>query len=305
MKKKMKFKKTTYIFIAVILLLVVFGSTYGRYIYLELRDYYLSTKNFYFNSDKLTVGRAIYQVENWSGVDSYNISINLNSYKNNLEVCDSNITYELTYTCSQNVNCNLSKNSGTIYTTVNTDNILATITPKRSLSEGDSAFIEVTASSTSPYRKTISARFILNVSISGLSYEIEDDPGRPYLNFNITNTLDYYTIVNAFGSYNVNDKIDINTYLNLSEENKAKCKSAHITLTFDPNVVVLDMTSDAYLHAINYQTTTVNGYNYISSITFNVEAISSKQVKFYKINATNDYTYPIVNPSSIIAFSYS
>lgn len=305
MKRKFKIKKIVYVFIGLMILLIGLGSTYGRYIYLELKDYYLSTKNFYFNSDKLTVGRAIYQVENWSGVDSYNISINLNSYKNNLEVCDSDITYELTYTCSQNVNCHLSKESGTIYTTTNTDNIVATLTPITSLSEGDTAFIEVTANSTSPYRKTIRARFILNVSISGLSYEIEDISNRPYLNFNITNTLDYYTIVTPFGSYNANDKIDMNTYLNLTDENKAKCKSALITLVFDPNKVVLDMTSEYFLNATNYTTTTIDGHDYINSITFNVEAISSAQVKFYKIDATKNYTYPIVNNSSIISFSYT
>ena len=127
--KKRKVKKIVYVFIAIGLLVVVLGSTYGRYVYLELREYYLSTKNFYFNSDKLTVNRAIYQVENWSGVDSYPISINLNSYKNNLEVCDSDITYVITKECSTNVVCSLSKTSGTIYKNVNTDNIVATITP--------------------------------------------------------------------------------------------------------------------------------------------------------------------------------
>ena len=305
MKKNKKIKKITFIFIGLGLLFIIIGATYGRYIYLELKDYYLSTKNFYFNSDKLTVGRAIYQVENWSGVDSYNISINLNSYKNNLEVCDSDITYEITYSCSQNVNCNLNKTSGTIYTTTNTDNIVATLTPITNLSEGDSAFIEVTATSTAPYRKTIKARFVLNVSVSGLSYAIEDEVNRPYLNFNITNTLDYYTVVTAFDSYSVGDKIDINTYLNLSIDKKEKCKSALITLTFDPNKVVLDMTSEYYLNSISHTTTMINGHEYINSITFNVEAISSAQVKFYKIDATKNYTYPIVNNSSIVSFNYT
>jgi len=65
------------------------------------------------------------------------------------------------------------------------------------------------------------------------------------------------------------------------------------------------MTSEAYLKATNYTTTTIDGFDYINSVTFNVEAISSAQVKFYKIDATRNYTYPIVNPSSIISFSYT
>ena len=106
---------------------------------------------------------------------------------------------------------------------------------------------------------------------------------------------------NEIGSINS----DMTTYANLSPENKAKCKSALITLTFDPGTVVLDMTSEYYLNATSYTTTTLNGANYINSVTFNVEAISSAQVKFYKIDATRDYTYPITNNSSIITFNYT
>ena len=302
---KKRFFKTSYILIGIALVFVLLGATYGRYIYNEIKDYYLSTKSFYFNSDKLTTNRAIYQVENWSGVDNYQISINLNSFKNNLEVCDSDITYEVRYNCSNNVNCSLSKTSGTIFTTTNTDNIVALLSPIGNLDEGDSAFIEVIAESTSPYNKTISARFILNVATIGLSYEIDDEVNRPYLNFNITNTLDYYTVVTPFGSYIADDKIDINTYLALPSADKAKCKSALITLTFNPNIAVLDMTSNAYLDAVNYTTTVIDGHDYINSVTFNVDAISSYVVQFYKVDANQDYSYPFTNPSSIINFSYT
>ena len=91
----------------------------------------------------------------------------------------------------------------------------------------------------------------------------------------------------------------------MSAENKAKCKSALITLSFNPNDVVLDMTSEYFQNATNYTTTTINGNEYINSVTFNVEAISSAQVKFYKIDASRNYTYPITNNSSIINFSYT
>ncbi len=304
-KIKKKVFRLSYILIGVALVLVLLGATYGRYIYNEIKDYYLSTKNFYFNSDKLTTMRPIYQVENWSGVDNYQISINLNSYKNNYEVCDSDITYIITYNCSNNVNCSLNKTSGTITTATNTDNIVALLSPIGNLNEGDSAFIEVTAEATAPYTKTISARFILNVATIGLSYQIDDEVDRTYLNFNITNTLDYYTVVTPFSTYNANDKIDINTYLALSANDKSKCKSALITLNFNPNVVVLDMTSNAYLNATNYSTTVINGHDYINSVTFNVDAISSYVVKFYKVDASQNYSYPFTNPTSIINFSYT
>ena len=47
-------KKVTYIIIGIIIILSTITLAYGRYIYNEIRDFYLSSKNFYFNSDKLT-----------------------------------------------------------------------------------------------------------------------------------------------------------------------------------------------------------------------------------------------------------
>lgn len=300
-----KYLKIGYIFLGIGLIIFIVTSTYGRYIYYELKDYYLATKNFYFNSDKLTLHKTTYQVENWSGVDTYVIPFYLNSYKNNLEACDSDIEYDIEYVCSTNVNCSLNKTSGTIFSNNNTDNLVATLSPVTSLSEGDQAFIEIKATSTSPYEKEISARFVLNVLTIGLSYEIIDESNRPYLNFDITNTLDYYVISEAFGSYAVGDRIDFDTFNSLSAAEKSKCRSALITLTFDPNVVVLDLTSPAYLRAIDQTTTTIDGYQYINSLTFNIDPISSEIVKFYKVDATRNYTYPIVNPTPIIQFSYS
>ena len=52
----------------------------------------------------------------------------------------------------------------------------------------------------------------------------------------------------------------------------------------------------------NY-TITVNGVAYISSITFNVEAMSSNILRFYKLDVTENYTYPLVNNNSVITFS--
>ena len=65
------------------------------------------------------------------------------------------------------------------------------------------------------------------------------------------------------------------------------------------------MTSEAYQEAVNITTQVINGYNYVNSISFKIDALSSKMIKFYKIDTTQNYTYPIVNNSSIIGVSYS
>ena len=73
-----------------------------------------------------------------------------------------------------------------------------------------------------------------------------------------------------------------------------------VTLNFDPNVVLLDMTNTNYLNAINTTTKKIGNSNYINSITFKVDPISSATVRFYKVDVSKDYTYPIVNSKSII-----
>lgn len=114
--KKIKIKnKKTYIILGIILFFVTISLSFGRYVYYGVKDMYLRSKKFYFNSDKLTQTRRIYKMDNYSGVDTYNFTINLNNSKNNLEHANSDIDYEVTYACSDNANCSVSKTNGTIY----------------------------------------------------------------------------------------------------------------------------------------------------------------------------------------------
>ena len=111
-----KFKnKTTYIIIGIFLFLLTISITFGRYIYYGLRDRYLASKSFYFNSDKLTQNRRVYKLDNYSGVDTYHLSLTLNNSDNNLNHANEDIEYTLSYVCSSNAICSISKESGTIY----------------------------------------------------------------------------------------------------------------------------------------------------------------------------------------------
>ena len=303
-KKLKKIKKKHIIIISVILILLSITFSYGRFIYNGIRNYYLSTKSFYFNSDKMSDDEAYYQLDNWSGVDPVTITFNMDSKKNNLVASPDNIEYDINYECSTNVTCVASKESGLIMNGTHTDNFTITMTPNTNLYEGDYIELEVSASATEPYTKTISGRFKINVGEIGLSYEIQDEPGRAYLDFNITNTLDYYKVLTPFGTHNQNDKIEISEYLSLSPENKRKCASAVINLSFDPSVLRLDMTNEAFLQAItNSSSLMSDGYDYLNSVTFGVEALSSTSVRFYKLNTNNNYTYPFVTNTPIVTFS--
>ena len=60
-------------------------TSLSKYIYNAVQDYYLGSKGFYFNSDKLTTDHAEFEIaNNWSGAETYTITINLNSKKNDL-----------------------------------------------------------------------------------------------------------------------------------------------------------------------------------------------------------------------------
>lgn len=300
--KKSKYKKL--IILLMLLPLFLISTTAGRYLYVEIRDFYLASKNFYFNSDKLSDPIARYQVDNWSAVDEYPITFNMNSYSNNKKYAKSDITYEVSYRCSSNLLCQISGSYGTIPVSTHTDSFTITLTPNGTFHDGDEAWLEVTARATAPYTKTITGRFVLKVGKMGIYYEIVDKANQPYFDLNITNTLDYYVVRTAFGSHAVGDKIDIDTYLALGNDEKAKCASTIMDLSFNPNTVLLDMTNHNYLNALSSTTTTINSYNYINDFTFKVDALSSTVVRFYKVDATANYTYPFGTSNPIVTVNY-
>ena len=297
----MKKKRLLIIMIVLVLILPV-GITFSRYVVQNIRNYILEANNFFFDSDKLVQGGIIYEINNWGGAGNIEIQFELNNHKNNILTSDSDIVYTITKGCDEGLICSLSSSSGTIQKAEKTDNFVFTLTPTRTFNDNESVTVSVTAQSTSPYVKTLSATFVITVGRRGIDYEITDSRNSPYLLFRITNALDTYKVIEAFGSYSVGDSITTQTYLGLSAANRAKCASAMITLSFDPTVVILDTTSDI-LKKSTYQTTNVGGVAYISSITFPIDVMTSEEIRFYKINSSNNYTYPVVTSTPVISFT--
>lgn len=303
-KIKNNLKKTQILLIMAILICIIsFIVIFGRYLTNNVNDFFVRSKEFYFYSDKLEEDTAVFQVDNWSGVDDYVITVNMNSRKNNLKVASYDIGYTISYTCSDNAICQLSKTEGIIYSNNNSDYFNLTITPNRQLETGDKVVVEIEAKSTAKYQKTLKGKFTLVVGKEKLSYQITDKPQNPYMELSLTNTLSYYIVNEAFGNYSVNDKIDIDTYLALTEENKAKCSSAIVTITFNPEQVLLDITNESYSKAKNIETTTVNGKTYINKFTILIDAISSTDLRFYKVDVSKDYTYPNGNEPSVLSIT--
>lgn len=303
-KIKNNLKKTQILLIMAILICIIsFIVIFGRYLTNNVNDFFVRSKEFYFYSDKLEEDTAVFQVDNWSGVDDYVITVNMNSRKNNLKVASYDIGYTISYTCSDNAICQLSKTEGIIYSNNNSDYFNLTITPNRQIETGDKVVVEIEAKSTAKYQKTLKGKFTLVVGKEKLSYQITDKPQNPYMELSLTNTLSYYIVNEAFGNYSVNNKIDIDTYLALTEENKAKCSSAIVTITFNPEQVLLDITNESYSKAKNIETTTVNGKTYINKFTILIDAISSTDLRFYKVDVSKDYTYPNGNEPSVLSIT--
>lgn len=272
-RKRKRYKKTKQInpillliiFVIVIYITPKFFSA-AKYVYNKIYEHYLSSKDFYFSSDKLNINHTEYEItNNWSGAQTYDITVNMSSKKNDKAFTESDIDYNITYTCSNNIQCTLSKNTGRIVGTgnngVNEDYFIVSINPAggTALSEGEQAWVDITATSTSPYSQIISGKLILEVSSADISYEIIDTANQPYCTVNITN------------SQSVN---------------------SNVTLHYNPNVVLLDMTNRFYLSTGSTHTTTqLNNYAYLNSITSNVNSLSTTTVKFYKKDPTQDYSF--------------
>lgn len=298
-------KRKLLFWIIVLVIMFPISLTLSRFVNKLTTNYYLETQKFYFYSDKLTEDNATYTLENWSGVENLSMDIQLESRKNQYEVAETDIDYVLSYTCEEGVICSISKEGGTIYSSSNVDSFTFNLVPIRAFEDGESTKITVTAKSTSPYVKTIEATFIVKVGKKGLSYEIKDETYQTYLFLNITNAKNFYTVNEAFDNYQVNDVIDYTEYLILNDENKDKCTSSLINISFDPNVIIIDTTSPVLngVKESDISTIEIDGTSYISGIKFKVEALSSEAIRFYKKNPNKNYTYPIVNQNSIITLT--
>jgi len=299
----MKRRRLIIILIILILLLPV-GITFSKYVTENIKNYIMEANHFFFNSDKLVSGGVTYGINNWGGAGNIEIQFELNNHKNNILTSDTDIEYTLDITCDNGLICSLSSDSGVIQVAEKTDDFTLTLTPTRPFNDNESVTVTVSATSSTPYVKTLSATFVVTVGRRGIDYEITDSEGSPYLIFSITNALDTYKVITAFGDYSVNDLITTNDYLALSDENKAKCASAVITLSFDPSVIILDTTSEI-MSSATYQTTNYNGVDYISNITFPMDVMMSKEIRFYKRDSSRNWTYPIVNNTSVVTFSAS
>ena len=281
MRRKRERKKTNLIKLMLVLLIVICimpGFYSGaRFVYRVVHEHYVSSKDFYFKSDKLNEEHSEFQAtNNWSGSETYRLIINMSSKKNDMAYTASDIDYDISFTYSDNISCTASKNSGTIPGTqnggVNEDYFIIFVNPAQgtTIGSGQTAWVDITATSTSPYSKTIGGKIIIETGSASVSYEIIDAVNSPYLTLNITN---------------------------------ASTEGKNITLSYDPSLILLDMTNPFATDKISEITEQLNNNTYINTITSYVQPNYNISIKFYKEDKSQDYTY-LGTGTPIITLTY-
>lgn len=295
-------KKLSILILFIALLVLIFGTTFARYVYNVIHNHILESNEFYFNSSILDMNGKQYKINNWDGVNNYVLTVDVNNKKNALKSTKSDINYKVEVSCPDTVKCTLSKTEGVIYTETGTDSYQITVDPQENFNEGDEVEITTKATSTDPYEKTLSATYVIGVENKTFTYNIEDNVGDKYFTLNLTNTATFYKVETAFASYEEGDKLTPEEYAALTEEEKENCFSAKVTISFKPKRIFLDMTNKNYLHKLpgTENTEAVNHYEYVSGFSFKMDASSSEKIMFYKEDPKKDYTYPIVNEDCII-----
>ena len=90
MKKSVKRQKITHnkkrliLICLLFIFLLPFTTTFGRYTLNNVKEFFNRSREFYFSSDKLGEENPLFLIDNWSGVDDYTITVNMNSRKNNI-----------------------------------------------------------------------------------------------------------------------------------------------------------------------------------------------------------------------------
>lgn len=301
MKKIIKNKKIWLVILCIFTLSIT--PTLSRYIYNSISSMIMESQGFYFSSSVLSMDNNEFKINNWDGVNSYYLNIDVKNRKNEYVYANTDIEYDITVSCSNNVTCSLSKESGVIHKDSEGDSYIISMSPTKQIKEGELVTINTTATSTSPYKRKLSATYSIGIEKRGFSYKITDNENDKFMLLELTNAITYYQVEEAFDDYTKGDKISVETYKQLDDVNKKKCFSAIVTLSFDPNTILLDMTDSNYKRSISSQSTNLNNSSYINGFSFKVDATSTEKVKFYKKDITKDYTYPIINDNSIVKVS--
>ena len=288
-KNKLKTKQITYSLVITVaalagLLILTRGITYAKYVSNSVLNYYLNSKGFYFRSNDLTAETKNNVDTSWDGDK---VSFTINNSSNKSLATEYDINYEITCSIEETDTtkvCYLNgTNSSKVTQTLSADFACKDTTNNKDVSsldestctkqgytwtaipststnyfevvdingkDVDTANVIITATSTSPYKKTIKGKYTLNKDKSELG----------------TLSLKYET------KTHYENVIVTNSY------NEDKC----IKLTWNSDNLVIDNS--------NSMQTIENDDKYINGVIFKLNKKDSTNFIFYKQDKSKTYS---------------
>ncbi len=267
-KHKIHHKKLM-ILMSIVIICLPFIGVLAKYIYKNNYNAYFNSREFYFNSNILTVDHKKYNIDNWDGTN-YSLSIDINNMLNQAAWTSYNIDYDVNVTCPDTITCNLTTPTSDILTynesKYDQNNIQLEISPNITFQKGDEVEVTVTATSRTKYQKTLSATFILTVTTYGINYNITDSENSYFLTFNISNTTSV---------------------------------AKNINLSFDNSKIRIDNTNTVILKT-SAQDIIKDNNDHIKGLNLKINPAEEIVIQFFKEDITKNYTYPLETNTSII-----
>lgn len=278
-------KKLIFLLLLVVTVLTV-TLTYSKYIYNNVWNYYLKSKEFYFSSNLLSYDGKKNTNLNWDG---NSISFNLKNYMNSESITDYDITYKVSCSVEGDAKeyskCIINDSDSSTYNGVLTSN------KKCINTTGDGVNV-------SSYNKT-------DCSINGYTWKVETT--NKDLSFNVILTDDTKSLEDVsvkleaeslspykqkiVGYFELHKSIQIeekllyeyNNYTNYDEimiSNASDSKKC-LSIKWVSDIFRIDSKIEEF---IDYEVDN----NYINEIKISVD--KNKKLKFYKLNLENNYS---------------
>ena len=294
-----KHRKFSTFVMSILIIFMMLSVVFARYIYNIVNNYILETKHMYFYSSVLDVNGKNFSIQNWDGYEPYHFTVDLRNYKNDDRRSDVDIPYTISISCDDTkVTCTTTKGSGgTLLHTTDSDSFVVDVKPKVgvTLTEDDVIKVTTTVTTITPFKKVIYGSYNIGIEKANFSSSIEDSSGSLYTKLVFKNTLSVYEVKTQFSqggvTYNVGDKVNLDTYSTLTDANKQNCFSAIVTLTIDTSRIKVDVTNHYFLNRLTagYNTTT-DSNGFINGFSFKMNPSSTAELIFFKDNSSQNYT---------------
>lgn len=253
------FRKQIILVLIIVIYILSLSFIFGRYAVEEIKTHLVSSKEFYFYSDKLSEEEGTEYHINWSGNGECRIPINIYTKLNSLKTTKRDIEYKVEYTLeSNNAICKLDKEEGKVLSYenlgTNTDTFELCVIPNADIGEDETIEVVVSVSTIDDFQKTLTTKFVITRNNEEVLYKIDDEAGRAYLNLIISN------------SSNITKSVTVN---------------------FDTGEIIIDTTNPIFTKD---ETEVSPESGYVNQVIFNMEPWSNINIKFFKKDVMQNYT---------------